>query len=374
MSKIKILQIINNSSSPNGIANIFSITDYVDRGKFEVSIASTKSSIIEERCRNAGVKHLTVKMTDVLRSKYLKILLSLMDSGKFDIIHSHGHSAGIYARAAKKHMSSLKSVHAFHGIDYANRPNFIRNSFDKTIDQYMTQFTDVTVCETHDEYLTAVKEKIAERSRSEIIPPCIKVSEFAGRKRNDELRKKLGIGPENYVVGNISSFDQNSNQKLIIQAAYFLIRKYPQIKFVFSGTGSFLSQMKDLVRESKIDNEVIFGDRAMSNTDYFSIFDAFVHPFIGRQMPIVILEAMASRLPIICSHSPAILEIIKPNNSALTIRPDDMDDLFQKISALYQSMELSERIAQSAQIESTQFDISEIVPKIADVYEKVLLS
>jgi glycosyltransferase involved in cell wall biosynthesis len=89
-------------------------------------------------------------------------------------------------------------------------------------------------------------------------------------------------------------------------------------------------------------------------------------------MPYVLLEAMASRLPVICSSLPNLLEVVKPNYSALTISPNNMDDLFQKTSALYQNAELRERLAQNAMIESTQYDESELIPRVGDVYEEVM--
>ena len=50
----------------------------------------------------------------------------------------------------------------------------------------------------------------------------------------------------------------------------------------------------------------------------------------------------------------------------------NMDDLFRKVSAMYQSKELREELAQNAMIESTQYDVSETVPRIEQVYEEVL--
>ncbi len=66
------------------------------------------------------------------------------------------------------------------------------------------------------------------------------------------------------------------------------------------------------------------------------------------------------------------MEIIKDNYSALTINPHNMDDLFQKILVLYQDKELSEKIAQNAIIESTQYDESEMVKKYEAVYSEVI--
>ncbi len=184
--------------------------------------------------------------------------------------------------------------------------------------------------------------------------------------------QQLGLNENNFIVGNISRFDEQKNQKLILQTAYFLIRKYPQIRFLFVGAGKNLKNMQDLARESKLEDFVIFAGEQENLKDYYSIFDIFVFPSLWEGMPYVLLEAMASRLPIICSYLPNLLEVIKPDHSALIIDPRDMDDLFRKISALYQNSELREELAQNAMIESTQYDVTETVPQIEQIYRELL--
>ena len=186
------------------------------------------------------------------------------------------------------------------------------------------------------------------------------------------MLSELGLNKDNFIIGNISRFDEQKNQKLILQAAYFLIRKYPDIRFVFVGNGSYLQQMKDLARDSNIEDCVIFAGEKDDLVPFYSIFDIFVFPTLWEGMPYVLLEAMASRLPIICSRIPNLLEVIKPDHSAFVINPLDMDDLFRKISALYQSKELRNELGQNAMIESTQYDESEVIPKIENVYNGVL--
>ncbi|MBZ0202570.1 MAG: glycosyltransferase [Ignavibacteria bacterium] len=372
MGKIKILQLINSSSSVNGLANILAITENIDKEKFEILVSSNDDEVIAAASIAAGAEFIPVNVNDVLRSKYLKVIISLVNSEKFDLIHSHGHPAGIYSRYVRKHLGYVKCVHSMHGIDFPGSRNFLKRSLARTIDQYAVQFTDMTICESHDEFMSAVKNKIASVDKTEIIPPCVNIGSFVNKKRNNLLRKELGLKSDNFIVGNISEFNDFGNQKLIIQAAYFLVRKYPQMRFVFSGKGKLINQMKDLARESKIDDFVVFTGERNSYENIFSIFDILVDPFKGDQMPIALLGAMASRVPVICSHTASILELLKPNYSALMVRPYDMDDLFQKVSILYQNPELRENIAQNALIESTQFDASEIIPKIRQVYEKVL--
>ena len=56
----------------------------------------------------------------------------------------------------------------------------------------------------------------------------------------------------------------------------------------------------------------------------------------------------------------------------MTVNPNEMDDMFQKISVLYQNKELGEKIAQNAMIESTQYDEIETVRKYEELYYGVI--
>jgi hypothetical protein len=48
---------------------------------------------------------------------------------------------------------------------------------------------------------------------------------------------ELGFNKNNFIIGNVSKFEESTNQQLIIHTAYYLVKKYPQIKFLFKGTG-----------------------------------------------------------------------------------------------------------------------------------------
>lgn len=371
MSKIKVLQLIDGGFLGGGQANVLSIARNLDKEQFEVCVAAAGEGSFETKVLSSGIPFIPLELPKLLRSRYLKILQKVYDGEKFDIIHTHGGVAGFYGRTLKKHNPLIKCVHTIHGLHYIHSHNLFRKNISRTIEQYLVQYTDVTICETYNDYLAAIRNRIAGRANTQVIPNAIDISRFSNLKRNPELMGSLGLSPGDFICGNISRFDEQKNQKLILQAAYFLVKKYPNMKFVFVGDGKYLKQMRDLTRESNIEANVIFTGEQKNLADYYSIFDIFIFPTLWEGMPYVLLEAMASRLAIICSAIPNLLEVIKPNFSALTIDPLDMDDLFQKVSSLYQDTALREKIAQNAMIESTQYDESEVIPKIAAVYEEV---
>lgn len=374
MAQTRILHLIDGGFLGGGQKNALTIALYSDKNRFTSFIAAAGGGKYEDEVNKSGIKFFPLVLPKLLRTKYLRPLDELYKNEKFDIIHTHGGVAGFYGRILKKHNPQLKIVHSIHGIHYINSGNLFRKSVSKTIEQYLVQFTDRTICETHNDFLTAAKNRIADPGKTDIIPNSIDISKYANRKKNTVLLNNLGLSENNFVIGNISRFDEQKNQKLILQAAYFLSKKYPEMRFVFVGSGKYLKLMQELARTSNISDKVIFTGEQENLPDYYSIFDIFVFPSLWEGMPYVLLEAMASRLPIICSGLMNLLEVIKPEHSALIINPKNMDDLFEKISSLYHSSEIREELAHNAMIDALQFDNSEIIPNIEKIYEEVLQS
>jgi glycosyltransferase involved in cell wall biosynthesis len=371
VNKIKVLELIDGGFLGGGQTNVLSIAGNLDKSVFDITIAA-KGGAFEEECLKYGIPFTAVDMPKMLRTKYLRYLQLIYEAEKFDIVHTHGGVAGFYGRTLKKHNPELKCVHTIHGIHYIHSSSFFKKNLSKTIEQYLVQYTDKTICVSETDMILASKYKIADLNKTVVIPNGIDITKFSNLKKDTALMSSLGLNENNFIVGNVSRFDVQKNQKLIIQSAYFLTKKYPQMRFVFVGGGELIERMKQHVRECNLEDYAIFTGEQSNITDYYSIFDIFVFPTRWEGMPYVLIEAMAARLPIICSSLPNLLEVIKPNYSALTIKPDDMDDLFQKISVLYNNSALRETLAQNAMIESTQYDESELIPKVAEVYMEVM--
>jgi glycosyltransferase involved in cell wall biosynthesis len=374
MDKIKILHVIDGGFLGGGQANILSICNNIDKSRFETAIAAKGGLAFEKEVRSAGIEFFPVELPKMLRIKYLKNLVDIQKREKFDIIHTHGGVGGYYGRTLKKRIPEIKNVHTIHGIHYINNENFFIRNISKTIEQYLVQYTNMTICETQNDLLTAIKNKIADSVKSVVISNGINLTKYSNLKKNTALLKSLGLDESHFVVGNISRFDVQKNQKLIIQSAYYLIKKYPDMRFVLVGDGKTMNSMREYAREANLGEYVIFAGEKNNLPDYYSIFDVFVLPSLWEGMPYALLEAMASRKAILCSKIPNLLEVIKNNYSALTFDPNDMDDLFREISALHDNKELKEKISQNAMIESTQYDETEIVKQIEDVYTGVLKS
>ncbi len=372
MSKIKILELIDGGFLGGGQTNVLSIIKNIDKEKFDVSVAARGGGKFETAVKKLGIPFYPVDMPKFLRTKYLKNVQGLYKKEKFDLIHSHGGVAGFYGRLIKKHSPNVKTVHTIHGIHYINIKKFFVRNFSKAIEQYLVQFTDKTICVSRCDFISAVDLKITDEFKTVVISNGIDISKFSVHEKSTKLFEDLGLKENNFVIGNISRFDVQKNQKLIIQAAYYLTKKYPEMRFVFVGAGEYLKKMMEYTREAGLGKFILFAGEKENVKDFYTIFDVFVLPSFWEGMPFVLLEAMASKLPIICSNLPGLNEVITDNFSALTINPHDVDELFNDISKLYNDEELRCKLMVNAHEAVQKFDEKKLVKDYENVYAEVL--
>jgi glycosyltransferase involved in cell wall biosynthesis len=372
LAKIKVLELIDGGFLGGGQTNVLSIISHIDTEKYEVCVAAMGGGKFEEAVKALGVKFYHAELPKLLRSRYLRKLENLLDIKKFDIVHSHGGVAGFYGRLLKKHHKQIKSVHTIHGIHYINKESFWVRSISKTIEQYLVQFTDTTICVTKNDMMVAVENRIADKSNTVVIHNGIDITKFGKQQKNERLMNEFGLSPDNFIVGNISRFDIQKNQKLIIQASYYLSKRIPEMKFVLVGDGQCLKQMREYAAESNLEDVIIFTGERQDTKDFYSLFDVFVLPSYWEGLPYVLLEAMASQLPVICSKIPNHLEVVKNNHSAFTINPYEMDDLFQRLIVLYQNPEIRQKLSENAYADVQKFNEQEMVNEISRIYEGVL--
>ena len=86
----------------------------------------------------------------------------------------------------------------------------------------------------------------------------------------------------------------------------------------------------------------------------------------------MLLEAMASKTPLICSSLPGLNEVVTDEFSALTINPHEMDDLFQSIKKLYENAELRAKLAGNAFSTVQKYDEKKLVHDYENVYTEVM--
>lgn len=374
MAKLKILYVSGVNYFDNSCRKLLSIINNISKEKYEFSLVCTENLLLLEYMKSFDAPVYVLNLPNRISSKYSNLLNKLQIGESFDIVHSFDYVSGIYSRLLKKFNPAIKCIHSPDSLYSIEQKGVFTKQLVKSTMQYYSVFTDRIICENEYSKRIAAKNKYLDEDRINVIPPSVNISRYANLKRKPGLRNELGFNENDFAIGNLSVMDENNNQQVIIRSAYYLVRKYPQMRFLFIGDGKKLRSMQELVNESKLNDNCVFIFEKENIPDYYSIMDAFVLADKWGGSPFVLLEAMASGLPVICSAAADYRPFSKNNQAIMSFNPDDMDDLFENIDYLYQNKDRRESLAQNALIEATQFDDSEIVPKFESVYSGVMES
>jgi glycosyltransferase involved in cell wall biosynthesis len=99
--------------------------------------------------------------------------------------------------------------------------------------------------------------------------------------------------------------------------------------------------------------------------------DAFIFPSVTETLGLVILEAMASGLPVIAAESGPTMEQVKQKENGLIFQSDDLDSMKNAINLL-RDKELCQVMKRNARLEAEQYSWDKASEQLLDFYYKTI--
>ncbi len=172
---------------------------------------------------------------------------------------------------------------------------------------------------------------------------------------------------------NILYFGRITTQKgprFFLDAAYRVIKKFPDIKFTFAGTGDQEPEMKRITGELGINRNVIFRGFVSFNEQiyYYKNSDVFLLPAVSEPFGMSVIEAMSTGTPAIISYTTGVGEALHN-----VFRSDywDTELLSEYIISMLLHRGLRETMGINGQIEARKFTWESAAIKTMEVYRSI---
>lgn len=158
-----------------------------------------------------------------------------------------------------------------------------------------------------------VRKGLAKEEEIEILYSGIDLKEFEVEIEKGEARRIFGFPEEDFLFGMLAQFRKEKDQKGLIKAFKILKEKGYGCKLVLAGDGPYIEEARALVRELNLKEEVIFPGRIKEKDVplFLKALDAYVYATFKEGMPLAVLEAMASGLPIVATDAEGIPDIFQ---------------------------------------------------------------
>ena len=288
---------------------------------------------------------------------------------KIDIINSHFfHTSGLAVYFSKlniPHIVSALGADVYDPTRYA-KIRFLMNFALKKISSE-SQAVVVSSSDMRSRILDISQDL---NGKVKIIPHCIKSGCFSGEKNNN-LKIKMGIPSNAKIILSVCRLIPRKNLEFALAVVKKLIKKKYMIKYLIVGGGPEKKKLEEISEKLKISSFVHFfnytGDSELR--EIYENSDIFFMPSKHEAFGISALEAMASRIPPVCSKIGGWSDFIINGETGYLCGEEN--EYIERISNLIDDSGLYDYISENCRRKAvSEFDYKIIAKKYFDLLKE----
>jgi glycosyltransferase involved in cell wall biosynthesis len=242
------------------------------------------------------------------------------------------------------------TAHA-HDIYFSNFDNKLANSAKKII----------TISNYNKKYLS--KRFGIPKKNIEVVYSGVDLNRF---------RPVTKMKPKKFTILNVGRLDLIKGQKYLIEACKILKNKKQDFTCRIIGDGKEKKNLLRLINNLKLNDQVkLLGPKKNDELiKYHNLADVLVISSDSEGLPVVAVEAMACKLPVIATNIRGVPEIIKNNFNGFLVPARNPQQIADKILELKNDEKLQSRLKDNSRmIIEENFNIKRNIKKLIKLFE-----
>ncbi len=180
------------------------------------------------------------------------------------------------------------------------------------------------------------------------------------------VKQDYSLG-ERIELLHVGRFFPQKNHRGLIDAFKIIQAKHPAATLRLLGDGSLLDETKAYAQEQGIEESVIFEGAQANVYPYLAKADIFILPSLYEGMPITLIEAMGSGLPIVATAVGGVPDMLTDGESA-RLTECTPEAVAEAALALIESEELRTELGRAALGEAERFSAKIMAERYVEVY------
>lgn len=366
---MKILHVISSGGMYGAEAVILNMSRMMNEGPHRSLLGvfqnfSNSNVQIHERAIQEGIESHLIPCRGQVDRLAIVGIRELVTRAEVDVVHAHGYKADIYVYLAMR-TSRTPFVSTCHNwLD-----NDRKASFYGFLDRWILRRYARIVAVSAD-----VRQRLldsgVDAQKTSMIRNGIDLRPFdhAPALLKDELAWS-GFP----LVGLAGRLSFEKGVDIFLQSAARVLAQLPEAKFVVAGDGPEQAALDAMIDELGIRSSVRMLGRRTDMPSFYASLDVLVSSSRTEGLPIGILEAMASRLPLVATPVGEIPALIKDGRTGMLSPVENRELLAEAIVDLLRNPEKRKQLGSAArQLVEEQFSAARMTADYLRVYEDAL--
>jgi len=290
-----------------------------------------------------------------------------LKNNEIDILHTHNYKVDIIGFAA-----ALKSRTHWLATNHVWQPISARMRLYITVDALVLRFAKRVVA-VSDEIRDDLISTNVRPDRIRVIGNGINFDHFAQTRPTETLRVELGIRDRDVVVTIVGRLSPEKGHRAFLEAARRISVDRANVKFLVVGDGPLKDELCAEAARLGLDGRIVFAGFRQDMPEVYALSDILVSASSIEGLPMTILEAMASRVPIVATRVGGVPGVIKDGETGVLVESQDAEALKAGIESLIDDPPKRGRLSRAAfEFVRTNHSYERMCEKYRLTYEEVM--
>lgn len=307
----------------------------------------------------------------------LRNIASILQGRPVDIIHSHfqlGTIAALVLRRALSARALLRTAHGTVNREWGNTPLgltgrqlFTRYIFPLALNVEVGVSGDVVAS------LDARSGARLAHKRAQLIFNGISPDRFETAVDTRGVRSDLGLPPKGPVIGGVGRLSEQKGYIYLLRALPEVMAAWPSIRLILVGDGELRQSLEAETARLGISEAVRFVGARQDVDRLYHVMDLLVLPSLWEGLPTVVLEAMASGIPVVATDIPGTRDLVQDKRTGWLAPAADPGGLARAILAGLSDADERAEVAHRAAIEvAPHYSLKNIARQYEELYARIL--
>ena len=310
-------------------------------------------------------------------------LKQLMREHQFQLIHCHTPMGSVLTRLAAHRTNTRPVIYTAHGFHFYSGAPLKNWLFYYPVEKFLSRYTDQQICINHEDYRRASAK--FHSTYTDYIPGAgIDLNRIRQTESIDPTQKKrqLKLPLNRIILLSSGELIKRKNHETVLRALAKLREYRDDFQYVICGHGELNDYLRHLAEDLNITDHVTFLGYRTDILEICRAADLFIFPSFQEGLPMALLEAMASGLPVLCSDIRGNNDLMEPliSEGALTScaggimvrKADDADAYCQALIRLLSEREKLKEMGGANKTRAEAFSSELVTEKMQGIYERLM--
>ena len=352
--RIHVLEVIGNAIVGGMETYVERLVQNLPPERFAVTALCPFESPFTRRLRALDIEVLVTPMPDDPLWSSIQMTCAMVKAGAIDLLHAHLPNAHVLAGIAGR-LTAKPVLATLHG----HKVGVLDLEVHRSAGTHLS-----VVC--RQSYFHALGLGVSAGQLS-CNPNGVDTDAFRPRPRPDAgLRAERRIPASASLVGFLGRLSPEKGPDVFLRAAMLAQARLPDAHFVLVGDGPLAPALRESIARFGLADRVHLAGLRHDVAGLLNELDVLVSSSHSEAMPLAVMEAMSSGLPVVATRVGGVPDMIEHGESGWLVTPNDFEDIAVRLQQILGNPEELARMGAAARRRAVeQMSLSDSVERMA---------